>query len=229
MNPSIIDLIKAAGAAGGEPVCSIGAVHRFVGKNYRHNIGDRIGRQYDFMTGDATEIGNDFTVKATVAVSGATITSTTAGSSADDAGLTSKAACFLRADEPFIGTKCKISTLTAAKLEFGFYVDSNNFCLITYDPTATISANLFLNLNVASTAQTQDLGIVMDTNYHTLEMALNTAGKPYLVVDGTYYPLNESVTNRMPATASKLYAVITEQAAAAKVMTTKYLEYSINK
>lgn len=232
MKPTIFETLLNQDVSGGQRIISIGAIEKFVADNIMANRRERIHRQYDFVAGDATEIAADFDVtKATVAVSANTITCTTGGSSGtDDAGVLSKAACFLRADEPGVETKVKLSSIANAKYEFGFYVDSNNFCLVTFDPTATIATKFFLNLKVSGTAQTMDLGVApVAATYNKIAVILDTAGKPYVVIDDDYIPLADSVTNRMPATAAKMYSVVTEQAAAAKVATNKYFEYSYSK
>jgi hypothetical protein len=192
---------------------------------------DRIGVHRSFIDTDATELGNDFTVKATLAIANNTITLTTAGSGTDDAAITTDAVSFYRSDEPYGETKVKLTSIADMQFYFGFIKDSNELCYMIFDPA--VSANWYLAVNGGGTTTTTDTGIpVVAATYYKIGVGCDTAGKPFALIDNKLIePITAVATTGNRASADPMYlsALIIESTASAKVATLRYLAWSFNK
>jgi hypothetical protein len=225
---NFIDVFTAKDAADDSsyPSLSPGVINEFVCKNKLMDRTDRVISQRSFIDTDATELANDFTVSATLAVANNTITLTTAGSSADDAGIKTDAASFYIADEPYVETKLKLTSIENVQCYAGLLKDSNELAYLIYD--STVGANWLLAVNGSATTQTTNTGVAaVAGTYVKLGVFVDTTGQVWGMVDDVV--TKHGGTNRVTSAAHYIDVRITESAATAKVATVKYLEWSFNK
>lgn len=225
---NFIDVFTAKNAADDSsyPSLSPGVINEFVCKNKLMERTSRLINQRTFIDTDATELGNDFTVSATLAVANNTITLTTAGSSSDDAGIKTDAASFLRADEPYFETKLKLTSIENVQCYAGFLKDSNELAYWIFD--STVGANWLLAVNGSATTQTTNSGVAaVAGTYVKLGVFVDDEGQVWGTIDDVV--VAHGGTNRVTSAAHYIDVRITESAAAAKVATVKYLEWSLNK
>lgn len=231
MTQSILETLRLRNGAAEFGNIGTGSANDLICAGRLFNPYDRVGVHRSFIDTDATELANDFTIKATMAIANNTITLTTAGSGTDDSAITTDAVSFYRSDEPYCETKVKLTSIADMQFYFGFIKDANELCYLIFDPA--VSANWYLAVNGGGTTSTTDTGIpVVAATYYKIGVGCDTAGKPYAIIDNKLVEpvsANATTSNRASADAMYMSALVVESTAAAKVATLKYLAWSFNK